>query len=196
MKLKKYSEKYEKKLKKIDKKPKRFVDVKWVVSITLAAYLISLFFSGATEVIVPHLNTTVGIIVILLIIIIGVLFDMIGVAVTAANLKPFNSMASKRISGSKTGIKLIQNAEKVSAFCNDVIGDVCGIISGSVGILIAGVIATEQGVNNAFITLILTALIAALTIGGKALGKSYAINKSDVIIFKVSRLISLVKKEK
>lgn len=196
MKLKKFNEKYEKKLKKIDKRPRRFVDVKWVLLVTLVAYLISLFFSGVTEAFVPHLNALVGVLVIFIIIIIGVLFDMIGVAVTAANLKPFNSMASKRIPGSKTGIRLIKNAEKVSAFCNDVIGDVCGIISGSVGILISGIISSEYQFNSVLVTLVLTSLIAALTIGGKALGKSYAINKSDVIVFKVSKIISLIKREK
>lgn len=196
MKLKKFNEKYEKKLKKIDKRPRRFVDVKWVLLVTLVAYLISLFFSGVTEAFVPHLNAFVGVVSILVIIVIGVLFDMVGVAVTAANLKPFNSMASKRILGSKTGIRLIKNAEKVSAFCNDVIGDVCGIISGSVGILISGIISSEYQFNSALVTLVLTSLIAALTIGGKALGKSYAINKSDVIVFKVSKIISLIKREK
>lgn len=81
MKLKKFNEKYEKKLKKIDKRPRRFVDVKWVLLVTLVAYLISLFFSGVTEAFVPHLNALVGVLVIFIIIIVGVLFDMIGVAV-------------------------------------------------------------------------------------------------------------------
>ena len=105
-------------------------------------------------------------------------------------------MAAKKIRGSKTAIKLIQNAEKVSAFCNDVIGDVCGIISGSVGVLISAIISKETGINNSIVTLVLTALIAALTIGGKAMGKSYAINKSDVIIFKFAKLISIFRREK
>lgn len=196
MKLKDFNEKYEKKLKSIDKKPKRFIDLKWILTITITAYVISLFFSGASELLVPKLNTTIGVVVILLIIVVGVTFDMIGVAVTAANLAPFNSMATKKVRGSKTAIKLIQNAEKTSAFCNDVIGDVCGIISGSVGVLIAGIISIEHNFNPSATTLILTALIAALTIGGKACGKSYAINKSDVIVFRVSKILSIFKKEK
>lgn len=196
MKLKDYREKYEKKIKKMDKKPKQFIDVKWVLFITIMAYIISIVFSGITEAIVPYLSTFIGIIIILLIIVLGVISDMIGVAVTAASLKPFNSMAAKKIKGSKTAIMLIQNAEKVSAFCNDVIGDVCSIISGSVGILISQIIASELKLNNSFVTLLLTAFIAALTIGGKAMGKSLAINKSDVIIFRVSKIITIFKKEK
>lgn len=196
MKLKDFNEKYEKKVKKIDKRKRRYVDVKWVLTITFCAFFISLAFSSLTEIVVPHLNAIIGIVLVLIIIIIGVVFDMVGVSVTASDLKPFNSMAAKKIRGSKTAIKLIQNAEKVSAFCNDVIGDVCGIISGSVGILISAIISKETGINNSIVTLVLTALIAALTIGGKAMGKSYAINKSDVIIFKFAKLISIFRREK
>ncbi len=195
MKFKSFNEKYEKKVKKIDKVPKRYVDVKWVFSVTFWAFLISILFSSLTETVVSNINAIIGIIIVLAIILIGVIFDMVGVAVTAADLKPFNSMAAKKIRGSKTAIFLINNAEKVSAFCNDVIGDVCGIISGSIGILISLVIAKEFSFNESVVTLILTAVLAALTIGGKAMGKSYAINKSDVIVFKFAKIVSLFKRE-
>lgn len=195
MKLKKYNEKYEKKVKKIDKKTRRFFNLKWILTITLCAFFISLSFSFFTELLVPNLSAILGILIVLIIIVIGVLFDMIGVAATSASLKPFNSMASKKVRGSKTAIWLIKNAEKVSAFCCDVVGDVCGIISGSVGILISSIIAREININVGLITLILTAVIASLTIGGKSLGKSYAINKSDVIIFKFAKVIKLFRKE-
>lgn len=195
MKRKSFNEKYEKKVKKIDKAPRRYVDIKWVITISFCAFLMSILFSGLTEVVVPRLNAVIGIVLVLLIVVIGVVFDMVGVAVTAADLKPFNSMATKKIRGSKTAIFLIQNAEKVSAFCNDVVGDVCGIISGSVGVLISLAISSEFNFNNSIVSLILTAVIAALTIGGKAMGKSYAINKSDVIIFRFSKIVCLFRRE-
>lgn len=195
MKLKISNEKYEKKVKKIDKKKKRFVDFNWVSKITICAFFISIFFSLITEVLVPNVNAIIGILFVLLITLIGVIFDMIGVSVTAADIKPFNSMASKKVRGSKTAIMLIKNAEKVSSFCNDVIGDVCGIISGSLGILISDIIAIEFGLNIRIVTLIFTSIIAALTIGGKALGKSFAINKCDVIVFKFAKFISLFRRE-
>ena len=195
MKKKSFNEKYEKKVKKIDKIPKRYVDFKWVITISVCAFLMSIIFSCITETVVPRLNAMIGIVLVLFIIIIGVMFDMVGVAVTAADLKPFNSMATKKIRGSKTAIFLIQNAEKVSAFCNDVVGDVCGIISGSVGVLISLVVSSELNLNNSVVSLVLTAVIAALTIGGKAMGKSYAINKSDVIIFRFSKIVCFFKRE-
>lgn len=195
MKIKKFNEKYEKKVKKVDKQKRKFIDVKWVITITICAFFLSFFFSFITDLLVPNLNAIIGIILILTIIVIGVIFDMIGVSVTAADIKPFNSMASKRVKGSKTAIWLIKNAEKVSSFCNDVIGDVCGIISGSLGILISNILSKEFSLNLGLTTIILTSLIAGLTIGGKACGKSYAINKSDVIIFKFAKIIRLFRKE-
>ena len=104
MKVKHFKDKYEKKVKKIDKFPRRFTNVNWVIKITLIAFLISLMFSVITEVFVVRLNIVFGILITFLIIFIGVIFDMIGVSVTAADLKPFNSMASKKVSGSKTAI--------------------------------------------------------------------------------------------
>lgn len=195
MKIKKFNEKYEKKIKKIDKKNRKFFDLSWVLKVSIFAFLISLSFSIVTEVALPNINVFMGVLVLFSIIVIGVLFDMVGVSVTAASLEPFNSMASKKVKGSKTSIWLIKNAEKVSAFCNDVIGDVCGIISGSVGILISSALAVELKTNISITTLILTAAIASLTIGGKAIGKSYAINKSDVIVFRFAKIIKIFRKE-
>jgi len=100
-------------------------------------------------------------------------------------------MASKNIRGAKLAVKLIKNAEKVSSFCNDVIGDICGIISGATSSSIAVIISSKFNINLLIVSLIITALVASLTIGGKAIGKSFAINKSDVIIFRFSSVLSL-----
>jgi CBS domain containing-hemolysin-like protein len=102
-------------------------------------------------------------------------------------------MASKKVKGAKTAINLIKNAEKVSSFCNDVIGDVCGIISGSMGIVVANKISVMAGVDRLYPVLFVTATVAALTIGGKALGKSYAVNRSNVIIYKFASFLAIFK---
>jgi CBS domain containing-hemolysin-like protein len=116
---------------------------------------------------------------------------MIGIAVTVADLKTFNSMATKRIKGASLGVKLIKNASKVSSFCNDVIGDICGIISGSTGVSIAIVISEKLNVSLLLVTLLITAVIAALTIGGKAMGKSFAMNRSNSILYLFVRVLSI-----
>ena len=45
-------------------------------------------------------------------------------------------------------------------------------------------------INIFFTTLFITAVIAALTIGGKAVGKAAAINKSTLILFRFSKIAS------
>ena len=61
----------------------------------------------------------------IIVIAIGIMFDLIGVAVTVGNEEDFHAQASKKIKGAKTSIKMIRNSAKVSNFCADVIGDIC-----------------------------------------------------------------------
>ena len=116
---------------------------------------------------------------------------MIGISVTVADLKTFNSMATKKVKGATLAVKLIKNADKVSSFCNDVIGDICGIISGSTGVSVAIIVANKFDISLLLVTLLITALIAAMTIGGKAIGKSFAINKSNSILYKFVKVLSI-----
>ena len=121
----------------------------------------------------------------------GIIFDIIGVAVTVADIKMFNSMATKWVKGSRLAVRFIKNSNKVSSFLNDVIGDICGIISGSTGLSIALLISEKMNYNPLICTLIITALISTLTIGGKAIGKSIAINKSNVILYRFVKVLSI-----
>ena len=190
MKTKNYKEKYSKKAKKKPIQNKRFVDVKWILIVTMVAFLISLGFSFLSETIMPNTNVVVAIIIILLFILFGIVFDMIGIAITLADIKTFNSMATKRVKGAKVALKLIKNSEKASSFCNDVIGDICGIVSGSAGVALSVLLSNKFNLNLFAITLTITAVIAGLTIGGKAIGKATAINKSTYILFEFSKVLS------
>ncbi len=183
------------KLKKANKKKEKSNYV-WVVKITLIALFISFFFSLGSETILPNVGMFISIILVIVFIAIGIIFDMIGVSVTAANEKPFHSMSAQKVKGSKVAIKFIHNANKVSSFCNDVIGDICGIISGSAGVIVANNIVETCHTDPLFTTLVITAVIAALTIGGKALGKSFAINQSNMILYEFAKVISYVYKPK
>lgn len=176
--------------KKREKKDKKLVDKKWVLIVTILAFALSLLFSFLCEITLPNVSLLIEIIIILLFIFLGILFDMIGVAVTSASIEPFNSMSSRKVKGAKTAVKLIKSADKVSSFCNDVIGDICGVVSGSAGALVAVELSLTFNINALLSALLTTAVIAALTIGGKALGKSYAINKNNVILFDFSKFLS------
>lgn len=175
---------------KKERKDKKKVEIPWVVKIVLLAFIISLSFSLLSEMILSNVNLYIGIFVVILFVMLGVLFDIIGVAVTASDIKPFNSMSSRKVKGAKQAVIFIQNADKVSSFCCDVIGDICGIISGSAGVTVAVNISKSLNIELFTVTLLVTAIIASLTIGGKALGKSFAINKSNIIIFEFSKFIT------
>lgn len=171
-------------------KKKELIQYRWIIKITLLAFCISLIFSTTSELLIPNVNTIIGIILVILFIVIGILFDMIGVAVTSADEKPFHSMNSRRVKGSDIAVLFKKNADKVSSFCNDVVGDICGIVSGAAGSIIAISIAKSFQIDTFCITLLVTACIASFTIGGKAMGKSIAINKSNVILYKFSKFVS------
>lgn len=174
-----------KNLKAIEKsKEKKYIDYKWIIKIVLITFAISLVLSFVSGVTLPSVPTIVGILLVLIFILIGVIFDMIGVAVTASDLSVFNSMSSRKVKGAKLAVKFKKNADKVSSFCNDVIGDICGVVSGSCGITIATNISKNFNTNYLITSLIVTSIVSAMTIGGKAMGKNIAINKSDTILYK------------
>ena len=139
-------------------KKKELIDFKWIIKITLLAFSISFIFSALSETIIPNVNLIVGIIILIVFILLGILFDMVGVAVTAADIAPFNSMNSRKVKGANMAVLFKQNADKVSSFCNDVVGDVCGIISGSTGSIIAITLANTLNIDKFLTMLIITAL--------------------------------------
>lgn len=196
MKNKKYKEKYSKKVSKKPIKDKKKADKKWVLIISIISFVISLTFSFIGETVIPNAHIAISIILIFSFIGLGILFDMVGVAVTIADISTFNSMATKKVKGARLGVKLIKNAARVSSFCNDVIGDICGIISGSTGVSIALVIASKFNCSLLLVTLLITAFVASLTIGGKALGKSFAINNCNTILYNFVRFLSLFYRKK
>ena len=169
---------------------------KWIIKITLLAFVISFVFSFISELALNAVGVIVGIIILFIFILLGVLFDMIGVAVTASDEKPIHSMNARKVRGADVATKLKKNADKVSSFCNDVVGDICGIISGSAGVVIASSLTNIINIELIDISLVVTALIAALTIGGKALGKGIAIKNGNKILFTFSKIVSYFYKQK
>ncbi|MBQ8132316.1 MAG: hypothetical protein IJ193_07485 [Bacilli bacterium] len=121
---------------------------------------------------------------------IGIVFDIVGVSVTGADEAVFHSMNSRKVKGASVAVMFKKNADKVSSFCCDVIGDICGIVSGAAGTTIALLITESTGMDILISSLLVAAVIASLTIGGKAIGKSFAINKSDIILYEFAKFVS------
>lgn len=120
----------------IKKSGSKGTNYKWIIGITLWTFLISSFISFISNVLLSNVGIFIAFVILIIIILIGILSDIIGVSVTAADEVPFHSMASRKVKGAKTSVFLIRNADKVSNFCNDVIGDICGVVSGATGAVI------------------------------------------------------------
>ena len=163
----------------------------WIIKIIIISFLISVFFSFISEMTIPNFNIFIGILICLIFIFIGIMFDMIGTSVTASNISTFNSMASNKVRGAKLAVRFKKNADKVSSFCNDVVGDISGIVSGSAGAVIALRLSSILNIDPLLITLLVTGIISAITIGGKAIFKSVAIKKSDTILYRFALFISI-----
>lgn len=166
-------------------------DIIWITVVTFSSFFISAILTVASSDILKESDILTAFLVILFIILINITFDIIGTAVTAAEEAPFHAMGSRKVYGAKQSIRLIRNADKVSNVCNDVVGDICGIISGAAGAYIIFRIIGEQ--ERITITeLVITGMITAMTVGGKALGKTIALRNSNYIIYKVSVVIKFV----
>ncbi len=176
--------------KKKEKIKKEQVNWKWIITIVCITFIISFLLSIFANNIIPELSLVFGILITLLFIIIGILFDIVGVSVTTAEESVFHSMNSRKVKGANVAVKFKKNAEKVSSFCCDVIGDICGVISGAAGTAITAILVTKFNTNLLITGLLVTAIISSLTIGGKAIGKSFAINKSDIILYEFAKVIS------
>jgi len=168
----------------------------WVIKAFIFTFFITIIISGLSNVIAENSNIIVLIIITLLILFLGILFDIIGTSVLTAKESSFHAKAANKIKGSKECIKLIKNASTISSFCNDVIGDICGIVSGSMGTMIAIYITNQLGFNKTLSALVIASVISSLTVGGKAIGKTIAVKNSDEIIFIVGKFISKFKKGK
>ena len=126
--------------------------------------------------------------------IVNILFDIIGTSVTAAKEAPFHAMAADKVAGSKQAIYLIRRADRVANFCNDVIGDIAGTIG---GVLIAGIclalVKNHSFLKEQFLNPFAIALVAAVTVGGKSLAKSYAMSHANEVVFFVGKLLAFLK---
>lgn len=168
---------------------------RWVIIIIIFTFFVSAGFSLVSEVLLRNVEVLVAFIILVLIITIGILFDIIGVAVTAADETPFHSMASRKITGARISVKMIRNASRISNLCNDAIGDICGIISGAAGAVIAiRIISMGSEYEKTLLAIVLSSVIASITVGGKAISKHYAITQCNNIVYRIGYLAEKLKK--
>lgn len=172
-------------------KEKDHSKIKWFIEVFITTFILSICFSYISTYGVSNLNLLSSIIILIAVIVVGIIFDIIGVAVTVANENEFHAKATKKVEGAKSSIKLIKNSAKVANICADVIGDICGVLSGAISAMISAKIMEKTGTNLQFIV---SAMVASLTVGGKALGKEIANKESTRIVHFVGILLSKIYK--
>ena len=167
---------------------------KWILTVVCLSFGLSVVMSFVTSLFVESAGLLVALLSLIVLVMIGIITDVIGTAVTSADEQPFIAMASKRILGAKQALQLIRKAERVSSILNDVVGDIVGIISGSAGSVIA-VYLVSLGLKSAIASMLITAFTSAFMIGGKAYGKGLAIANSDRIVLTVGRVMAVFEKK-
>ena len=162
----------------------------WVITIFFATIAISTSISLVSDLVMSSSPMLVAALVLLMIVFIGIIFDIVGMAVATADEKPFHAMAARKVKGAKESILLLRNAERVSSICNDVVGDICGVVSGTASAAIATQILQNFELSFASVVpLVLSSLTAALTVGGKAIGKGIAVSACTQIVYRTGQII-------
>ncbi len=156
----------------------------WIYTVTVLTFFITIVVSFITSALMGNTGLIIAIFVVLLIILIGIFFDTVGIAVTAGKKEPFHSMAACKVPSAKYSLMLLNNASQVSNFLNDVIGDISGIISGAASaVIVTKILVLEISfLNKSLTTVLLSSLVACLTVGGKAIGKEIALTHDKDII--------------
>ncbi len=175
-------------------KPSKFaIWWRWPLIVLALSICLSFIFGVISQVALTGAGIAISVVVILFFIGISIIADMVGVAITSASYEPFRAMASRKIRGAKESISLIDNREKVASVSADVIGDICGILSGAAGTSITVVLIVRYAGSfwEVMIASAVSAIIAGLTIFGKAYCKKYSMLHSERIILILGKFISL-----
>ena len=166
--------------------------LKFAILTGTGAFFAAVFFSFFSEIVLPKIQILIlSFLSLLIIIFVGIIFDMIGLAVAVADEKSFHPKASKKLRGAGQAILMIRNAEKVATICNDVVGDICGTVSGVFGVAIVFQIASGNPTwDESILTMLMTGMVASLTVGGKAAAKKKALQDSVTIVENVGRILA------
>lgn len=175
--------------KKIKNKKERKNSNKWIYYVFIITFILSITFGSVSNVMIDNLNVGVATLILVVIIAIGIVFDMIGMSVVTCNEATFHAKAARKQNGAKEAVKLVKYADKVSSVCNDVVGDVCGVISGAVSAMLAIKFANMFNLDAAVISLVLGAIVASLTVGGKAIEKAITIKHAETVIYNVGKIL-------
>jgi CBS domain containing-hemolysin-like protein len=165
--------------------------MRWSIFIFAVTFVLSCAFTVTSTALLEGFAWGVGMLIVFGLVLVGVVFDMMGLAAASAVEKPFHAMASEKVKGAKQAIYIVRNADKFPNFCNDVIGDIAGVISGTASALVVLKLVNSMfhghTVIYTIISVLFTALVSAFTVGGKAVGKSFAIHYATEIVLAIGK---------
>lgn len=156
-----------------------------VLNTFLMVLIVSYALNAGSDSLLARVGLWPSLMLLIVIIVVGVLFDLVGTAVAATKEAPLHAMAGNKVPGAKQAIWLARNADRVASFCNDVVGDVCGTLAGAA----AATIAFRLSLTSEILKLLIAAMSAALTVSLKRAEKSLAIDKGTEIIYLVGKFI-------
>lgn len=186
---------FEKKQKKKKQRSKNKFNFIWALKAALISIIISVLLTLLSSEVLEKLNLAAAFIILIIFIIINIFFDILAISIATADIKPFLSMSARRLKVGYTGVYLINNAEKMNNIFADVIGDIAGVVSGATGTAIIVKLFTSPD-SEFTANLIITSLIAGLTVGGKALGKSIGIRYSYNFVYGAAKVLSIFSRRK
>lgn len=162
----------------------------WVIKITIFTFFGAVICSFISQITTSKSDITVSIMLLSFMILISIIFDGIGLSVASCSQEDIKKYAryAKQYDIAKF---LLKNAEKVNNICADVIGDMCGILSGACGASIVLQLTMSSQSGGHWITIIVSSVIAAITVGGKASLKKVAVKNSAEFVFMSARIIGI-----
>ena len=168
----------------------------WPLKALAITLVLAAAVNAASTLVLGNASWWLATILTIVILLLGVIFDLIGTASTACDIQPFLAMASRKVKGAKLAVKFSQKSDIVSSVCCDIVGDVCGIVSGiTAAAIVLNIANFENTVVNFLMSVLVYAVISTLTITLKAVGKGIAVKQANKIIFGVARALSIFRKE-
>lgn len=170
----------------------------WGLGVLFLSFALTVLFSFLTEISIKGSPVYICVIVLLVLLILNIGCDLLANAVITCQPDAFHAMASNKIKGAKRAVTLCKNATKFGSIFADVIGDICGIVSGAAGTaLVVYIAANANGdIWEIVASILVSAIIGALTVGGKAIFKHFAIKYNKQIVFSFAKFTTFFKKEK
>ncbi|MBD5584781.1 MAG: hypothetical protein HDQ88_06845 [Clostridia bacterium] len=188
--------KTKKKKKQKPKKKHKNAWLIWGVSVFFLSFALTVVFSFLTEISVKSSPAYVCIIVLFVLLVLNIGCDVLANAIISISPEAFHAMASNKIKGAKRAVTFCRNATKLSSIFADVIGDICGIVSGAAGAALVIHVATIGTTGELIASIGISAAIGALTVGGKAIFKHFAVKFNKQIVFGFAKFTTVFKKER